>query len=104
MASTPCIIIDMQGIILAWYLSEILTDSRQVSLVGQPNLSRKPDGIQSAWLAVQEKLHPLLKMSASSSSWCDDLSNFHSGEDLKGVATFLPVWFPQGHDVSALAS
>ncbi|KAN0103717.1 hypothetical protein V8E52_011699 [Russula decolorans] len=28
-ASLPCIIVDMQGIILAWYLPGILTDSRQ---------------------------------------------------------------------------
>ena len=32
MASLSCIIVDMQGIILAWYLPGILTDSRQVSL------------------------------------------------------------------------
>jgi len=30
--STPCIIVDMQGIILAWHLSGILTNSRQVGL------------------------------------------------------------------------
>jgi hypothetical protein len=103
MASTPCIIVDMQGIILAWYLPEILTDSRQVSLVGQSNHSRKPDSIQSAMLAVQEKLHLLLKMSPSSSSWHDNPSNFHSGEDLNSLVTLSPVWFPQGHDVSTLA-
>ena len=30
--SRPCIIVDMQGIILAWYLPGILKDSRQVRL------------------------------------------------------------------------
>jgi hypothetical protein len=76
----------MQGIILAWYLPEILTDSRQVSLVGQSNLNRKPDSIQSA---MREKLHLLLKIPPSgSSSWHDDPSNFHSGEDLKGMVNF----------------
>jgi hypothetical protein len=103
MASTPCIIVDMQGIILAWYLPGILTDSRQVSLVGQSNHSRKPDGIQSAMLVAQEKLCLLLKMLPSSSSWHDNLSNFHSGEDLNGLVTLLPGWFPQGHDMSTLA-
>jgi hypothetical protein len=44
-ALMPCIIVDMQGIILAWYLPEILTDSRQVSFVRQSNHSRKPDNI-----------------------------------------------------------
>lgn len=31
--SKPCIIVDMQGIILAWYLPGILTDYRQVSFL-----------------------------------------------------------------------
>ena len=31
-ASMPCIVVDMQGIILTWYLPGILTGSRQVSL------------------------------------------------------------------------
>jgi len=43
MVSKPCIIIDMQGIILAWYLLGILTDSRQVGLFTLPNYVRKPD-------------------------------------------------------------
>jgi hypothetical protein len=30
--SSPCIIVDMQGIILAWYLPRILNRSRQVDL------------------------------------------------------------------------
>ena len=30
--SRPCIVVDMQGVILAWHLPGILTDSRQVSL------------------------------------------------------------------------
>ena len=32
-ASVPCIVIDMQGIILVWYLLGILSDSRQVRLL-----------------------------------------------------------------------
>ena len=32
-ALAPCIVIDMQGVILAWYLPGILSDSRQVRLL-----------------------------------------------------------------------
>jgi hypothetical protein len=31
-ASIPCVVVDMQGIILTWYLPGILTDSRQAGL------------------------------------------------------------------------
>jgi hypothetical protein len=101
MASMPCIIVDMQGIILAWYLPGILTDSRQVSFVRRSNCSRKPDNIQNAMLEVQEKLHPLLKMLPCHGSWCVNETNFQPG-DLQGVVTLSPVWFQQGHDVSTL--
>jgi len=37
MASNPCIMVDMQGIILTWYLPGILSDSRQVGLFSQPD-------------------------------------------------------------------
>jgi hypothetical protein len=43
MASMPCIIVDMQGIILAWYLPGILTDFRQVSLFTLSDRNGKPD-------------------------------------------------------------
>jgi hypothetical protein len=52
MASMPCTIVDMQSIILAWYLLGILTDPRQVSFVRRSNRSRKPDDIQNAILEV----------------------------------------------------
>ena len=32
-ALVPCIVIDMQGVILAWYLPGILSDSRRVGLL-----------------------------------------------------------------------
>ena len=35
--SKPCIIVDMQGIILAWYLPNILKESWQVSLFILPD-------------------------------------------------------------------
>ncbi|KAI9429534.1 hypothetical protein H4582DRAFT_2089013 [Lactarius indigo] len=42
--SRPCIIVDMQGVILAWHLPGILNDSRQ-----------------SEMMAAMAKLHPLLE-------------------------------------------
>jgi hypothetical protein len=79
-ASMPCIIVDMQSIILAWYLPGILTDSRQVSFVRWSNCSRKPDDIQNAMSEAQEKLHPLLKMLPCHSSWCVNETNFQPGD------------------------
>jgi hypothetical protein len=35
--SIPCIIVDIQGIILAWYLPRILKSSQQVDLSTFPN-------------------------------------------------------------------
>ncbi len=81
MASLPCIIVNMQGIILAWYLSEILTDFRQMSLFALSNCYRKHDASQNAMLVAQEKLHLLLeKLLQCGSTWCDNLKIFHSGE------------------------
>jgi len=91
----------MQGIILAWYLPGILTDSRQVSFVRRSNRSRKPDDIQNAMLEAREKLRPLLKMLPRRGSWRVNETNFQPG-DLQGVVTLSPAWFQQGHDVSAL--
>jgi len=71
MASTPCIIVDMQGIILTWYLSGILTDSRQVGLCLFTLChcsKRKSDASQNSMLAAHEKLCPLLKNLPSGSS------------------------------------
>ncbi len=101
--SMPCIIVDMQGIIMAWYLPGILTNSRQVSLFTLSNRSGKPDTSQSAMLVVQGKLLPLLGMSQGGSSWHDDPKYFRSGEGRQGSVNLSPTWFPQGHDVSASA-
>src|SRR5882757_894061 len=56
-ASTPYIIIDMQGIILTWYLPGILTDSRQAGLClfALCHCSkRKSDTSQNSMLAACE--------------------------------------------------
>ena len=60
-ASLPCIIVDMQGIILAWYLSGILTDSRQVGLFALSDSNGKPDANQNSMLVTREKLRLLLE-------------------------------------------
>jgi hypothetical protein len=50
--STPCIVVDMQGIILTWYLLGLLTDFRQVSLFTLSDRNRKPDTSQNAMLVA----------------------------------------------------
>ncbi|KAH9026115.1 hypothetical protein EDB85DRAFT_1893533 [Lactarius pseudohatsudake] len=81
--SRPCIVVDMQGVILAWYLPGILTDSRQ-----------------SEMMTATQKLHPLLEKHPRSTSWCLDPEYFPMGlEGLQGLVDFLPAWFQQGHEL-----
>jgi hypothetical protein len=101
-ASMPCIIVDMQGIILTWYLPGILTDVRQVSLFVLPDRSRKYDTSQNAMLAAREKLRPLLQEERGK-TWRDDAKYFQTGEKSHGSVNLSPAWFAQGHDVSASA-
>ncbi|KAI9432244.1 hypothetical protein BJY52DRAFT_1104326, partial [Lactarius psammicola] len=78
----PCIIVDMQGIILVWHLPGILNDSRQREM-----------------MAATEKLHPLLKNCQTSTSWRVDPEIFPSGlEGLQGVINISPAWFQQAHE------
>ncbi|KAH9166668.1 hypothetical protein EDB89DRAFT_1857208 [Lactarius sanguifluus] len=73
--SRPCIVIDMQGVILAWHLPGILSDSWQ-------------------------KLHSMLEKRPKGTSWRVDLGYFPSGlEGLQGLADFSPAWFQQGHEM-----
>jgi hypothetical protein len=108
-ASTPCIIVDMHGIVLTWYLPGILSDSRKVGLFSLSDLlsdhNRVPDYSQNAMLAAREKLRPSLKPSKAGRCWRDDLKLYRSGgEGPQGLVNLSPAWFPQGHDVSALAN
>jgi hypothetical protein len=103
-ASKPCIVVDMQGIILTWYLPGILTDSRQAGLFAQSDCSGKSDVLQAAMLAAQEKLRPLQEKLPSGKSWRNDRKYFHPGEGTHNCTSFSPAWFQQGHDVSAWAS
>ncbi|KAH9037002.1 hypothetical protein EDB85DRAFT_1861756 [Lactarius pseudohatsudake] len=80
--SRPCIVVDMQGVILAWHLPGILTDSRQ-----------------SEMMAATQKLHSLLEKRPRSTSWRLDPEYFPSGlEGLQGLVNFSPAWFQQGHE------
>ena len=101
-ASKPCIVVDMQGIILTWYLPGILSNSRQVGLLALSFFSRKPDTPQKAMLAARETLRPLLSPSQGGNSWRNDRKFFHSGAGPQGSENFSPGWFSQGHDLSAL--
>ena len=102
MASTPCIIIDAQGIIMAWYLPKILSDSRQVGLL-PPNRIKRPNASQKAMLMARQKLRPLLDSSIHAMCWHNHLDYFHLREEcLWGSVNFSPAWFQQGHNVSAL--
>ncbi|KAF8486611.1 hypothetical protein F5888DRAFT_1582267, partial [Russula emetica] len=95
--SLPCIIVDMQGFILAWYLPAILSDFRQVGLFSPSDRSGKPDASQNAMLVAREKLGPLLNKS-SGSSWRNNAEYFHPGEGAQGSVNLSPAWFQQGHD------
>jgi hypothetical protein len=107
-ASIPCIIVDMQGFILAWYLPGILSDFRQAGLSTLSDCSGKPDGSQNEMLAAREMLGQLLKItpstpsgSSSRGSWRGKIKYFQPGEDSLGLVNLSPAWFQLGHDVSA---
>ena len=111
--SRPCIIVDMHGVILAWYLPGILKDSRQVGMLTLSNHGSKPDTHQSEIMVATEKLHPMLKKKQKKSnaskacagtSWRTDPKYFHSGAlALKGSINISPAWFQQAHEVSVSA-
>jgi hypothetical protein len=101
MASTPCIIIDAQGIIMAWYLPKILSDSRQVGLLPSNHIKRL-NASQNMMLMAWQKLRPLLDSSICGRCWHDDLGYYYLGEEsLRVSVNFSPAWFQQGHNISA---
>jgi hypothetical protein len=52
----------MQGIILTWYLPEILSELRQASVPLTSGHSRKPNPLQNAMLVAQENLGLLVEI------------------------------------------
>ena len=99
--SSPCIIIDMHGIILAWYLPGILTEARQVNIFHLLHLGSISNMFQGQMLAATQKLWQLLDCSVRNQSWCNQANSFQAGAELPtGVVNFSAVWFEQGHEVS----
>lgn len=105
--SRPCIIVDMQGIILAWHLPGILKDSRQASSFTLSDRCIKYSVFQSGMMAATEKLLPLLGKRQSRASWRTppiDPVNFTPGtEGAQGVLDISPAWYQQGHEVSCFS-
>ena len=105
----PCIITDLHGAILAWYLPGILKEPRQVSKFTFSDYAKEL-GIQGKILEATEKLNPLLKKSqtdsGSGSSWHTDPRLFHRGMETHiefGAVNISPAWFELGHEVSTSA-
>jgi hypothetical protein len=100
----PYIIVDMQGIILTWYLPEILSESRQASVPLMSGHSRKPNPSQNAMLVAWENLGLLVEILKTSKSWCNDAKNLCLGrKGALGLVNLSPAWFQKGHDVSVSA-
>lgn len=104
--SMPCIVVDMHGIIVTWYLPGILTNFRQAGLFtlsDGSDRSKKSDIFQNAMLTARERLGPLLDIPQNPRSWRDNPEYFHLGDGPQGSENLSPGWFQQGHDVSASA-
>ncbi|KAH9044158.1 hypothetical protein EDB84DRAFT_1559115 [Lactarius hengduanensis] len=79
--SGPRIVVDMDNVILVWYLPGILNDSRQSKIT-----------------AATENLRPLLRSHQTGASSRANCENFHPGTDVPtGMITLSPAWFQQGH-------
>jgi hypothetical protein len=94
----------MQGIILTWYLLEILSESRQASVPLASCHSRKPNPSQNAMLVVQENLGLLVEIPKTGKSWCNDVKNFClERKGTLGLVNLSPMWFQKAHNMSILA-
>ncbi|KAF8263490.1 hypothetical protein EI94DRAFT_1703958 [Lactarius quietus] len=85
--SSPCVIVDIHGVILAWHLPCILTEARQGQM-----------------LAVTQKLRQLLQASLNTKSWHGKKHKFQVGSELPtGVENFSAAWHEQGHELPSAA-
>lgn len=105
--SSPCIVVDMHNVILAWYLPGALSDSRQVNpfirLISAA-YATVLTLFQGAMKAATKKLYPLLGEHRSGASWRLNPENFRPGSEVPiGVINFSSGWFQQAHQVSSLA-
>jgi hypothetical protein len=103
--STPCIIVDMHGIILTWYLPGMLKDSRQVGIFTLSNHGSKPDAYQSEMMAATEILYPILEKEgpkdSDSGPWRENAKHYKPGTNAPaGSINISPAWFQQAHEVS----
>lgn len=100
-ASTLWIIVDIQGIILTWYLPHVLSKSRQVGLFSLSNLSRQPNSLPKCNVGCTRKARLVDEPAQRSRSCHEGAVHFHLGEGHKGVVNLSPAWFQQGYKVSA---
>lgn len=103
--SRPCIIVDMQGIILAWYLPGVLNDSRQVSFSVLPEHQVQYAACQREMMAAAGKLTKSRNKRPSESkagtSWRISSRNFpKEAEGPQLVLNLVAAWFEQGHAVN----
>jgi hypothetical protein len=105
--SSPCVVVDMDNVILAWYLPGALSDSRQVNrlicLISAAYLTFLTS-FQGAMMAATKKLYLLLGGHQSGTSWRVDPETFCQGQEVPiGVINFSLGWFERAHQVSSLA-
>jgi hypothetical protein len=105
--SSPCVVVDMDNVILAWYLPGALSDSRQVNqlicLISAAYLTFLTS-FQGAMMVATKKLYLLLGGHQSGSSWRVDPETFCQGQEVPiGVINFSSGLFERVHQVSSLA-
>lgn len=103
--SRPCIVVDMQGIILAWYLPGVLNDSRQVSFSVLSERRVQYTACQREMMAAAGKLTKSRNKRPSESkagtSWRINSRNFpKEAEGPQLALNLVAAWFEQGHAVN----
>ena len=98
--SRPCIIVDMQGIILAWYLPGILKDSWKVSLFTFSITKSNTFDVRQKWWQQQRSYIHYWKGIRETTHGAMMLQFIFPGtESPRGLLNLSPVWFQQAHEV-----